>query len=965
MAKLSVLAGATSQSINVFIQDSTSTTGAGLTAVAPASGSLLTGTTAYYSFSGTNAGSVTISLSVLASVGAAWTSGGIVTIDDTHMAGWVRIDLPNAVIAASKGRSVSLNIYGGTHMAQCPVEIELTGWDNQNATTGGMAALPNAAAAASGGLPTVGTGSGQINPDGTGAVPVAFGTALPSAPVANSVGEALYASDIQLGRINTARAGTSTTIQLDSGASTDTNAYVGDDIYLYGGTGGGIRGSGQRRTIVAYNTSTQTATVNRAWDTNPTSSTTFMTIPTAMANIGLWSFGQVPSPSQTGVPITDPHYWNGTAFVSVATAGIPDVNVKNIVNAAAQIDGNNLLKVDLVDIAGSALSTTSAQIGVNLVNIAGSAVSTSTAQLGVNLVNISGSAVSATTAQLGVNVVNWNNHVVATPNVAGVPITDTGYFGGHATVLDGNNYPGVNIVDVAGQAASYYTGQAQTGGATSITLASGETNNPLNCEIAIVGGTGAGQKAKCTAWNSSTKVATTSCPQGVSGAWVTNPDSTSLYAINDLIPNIDANGRVDLGEILGTASAGTAGYVGLDWSAIHAPTTSVSLSGTTISTSQAVASVSGAVGSVTGNVGGNVVGSVASVTGAVGSVTAVVSANVTEWSGTNVAGAIPPDIVFLHSGTAQAGGASTITLDSGASSTNNLYQNQIIFIRSGTGAGQSAIITSYVGSTKVATIVGSWASNPDNTSVFTIMPFGSITTTVSGGVNVTQWNGSAVGAPNIAGVPLVDIGYTRGSASTGAAGSIGIDWAHVANPTSTVSLSGTTISTSQAVASVSGAVGSVTGSVGSVTGSVGSVVGNVGGSVASVTGAVGSVTGSVGSISGVTFPGNFGTLSINTSGHVQIQGTIQKNTALNGFMFYMALTNGAVPHYSPATGLTITSTVSLNGGAFASTTNNATEIGSGWYAINLAAADVNGNVVTLSFAGTGADTTYMTFTTQP
>jgi hypothetical protein len=137
---------------------------------------------------------------------------------------------------------------------------------------------------------------------------------------------------------------------------------------------------------------------------------------------------------------------------------------------------------------------------------------------------------------------------------------------------------------VAGQAASYYTGQAQTGGATSITLASGETNNPLNCEIAIVGGTGAGQKAKCTAWNSSSKVATTYCPQGVSGAWVTNPDSTSLYAINDLTPNIDANGRVDLGEILGTASAGTAGYVGIDWSAIHAPTTSVNLSGTTIAT---------------------------------------------------------------------------------------------------------------------------------------------------------------------------------------------------------------------------------------------------------------------------------------------------------------------------------------------------------------------------------------------
>lgn len=68
-----------------------------------------------------------------------------------------------------------------------------------------------------------------------------------------------------------------------------------------------------------------------------------------------------------------------------------------------------------------------------------------------------------------------------------------------------------------------------------------------------------------------------------------------------------------------------------------------------------------------------------------------------------------------------------------------------------------------------------------------------------------------------------------------AGGAVGIDWANVESPTTTVGLTGTTISTSQAVASVSGAVGSVTGAVGSVTGNVG---GNVVGSVASVTGGI-------------------------------------------------------------------------------------------------------------------------------
>lgn len=60
--------------------------------------------------------------------------------------------------------------------------------------------------------------------------------------------------------------------------------------------------------------------------------------------------------------------------------------------------------------------------------------------------------------------------------------------------------------------------------------------------------------------------------------------------------------------------------------------------------------------------------------------------------------------------------------------------------------------------------------------------------------NVTQWASGAVPAPNVTGVPLVDVKYTLGTLSAGAAGYMGIDWAHVANPGATVNLSGTTIS---------------------------------------------------------------------------------------------------------------------------------------------------------------------------
>lgn len=71
-------------------------------------------------------------------------------------------------------------------------------------------------------------------------------------------------------------------------------------------------------------------------------------------------------------------------------------------------------------------------------------------------------------------------------------------------------------------------------------------------------------------------------------------------------------------------------------------------------------------------------------------------------------------------GTAQAGGASTITLAAGASASNGQYADLFVRITGGTGSGQIKRILSYVGSTKVATIEGSWSTNPDNTSTYSI-----------------------------------------------------------------------------------------------------------------------------------------------------------------------------------------------------------------------------------------------------
>ena len=78
----------------------------------------------------------------------------------------------------------------------------------------------------------------------------------------------------------------------------------------------------------------------------------------------------------------------------------------------------------------------------------------------------------------------------------------------------------------------------------------------------------------------------------------------------------------------------------------------------------------------------------------------------------------------LRSRLAQAGNATTITLDSSAVATNDYYNGSIVAIIAGTGNAQARVITAYVGSTKVATVDTNWATNPSTDSVFAIYPQG-------------------------------------------------------------------------------------------------------------------------------------------------------------------------------------------------------------------------------------------------
>jgi hypothetical protein len=119
MPKLSIAPGSTSQTVNVFIQDSSVTTNvAGRTGLVFNTASL----TCYYAR--TRGASTAVTLATLASATAAWATGGFIEIDATNQPGLYRLDLPDAVLASGV-RSAVVYLRGASNMVPCILEIDL------------------------------------------------------------------------------------------------------------------------------------------------------------------------------------------------------------------------------------------------------------------------------------------------------------------------------------------------------------------------------------------------------------------------------------------------------------------------------------------------------------------------------------------------------------------------------------------------------------------------------------------------------------------------------------------------------------------------------------------------------------------------------------------------------------------------------------------------------------------------
>jgi hypothetical protein len=215
--KLLKLKGITNVTLLVFVQDSSATTGAGLTGV---TASMLTGH--YIRVEDDNDVTLTeFTISDIVGTGTVHTDGGIEEISG-NVPGWYRLDIPDAAFATGASEvGISLVDAGSNDIAQVTIEIQLVDVDLTDTVRMGLTSLPNAVAEAAGGLYTRGTGAGQINQDVNGRV---------DSNVAATNSGVITATSIATDAIGSAELATTAVNEIRDAILSDSTAFNGADV---------------------------------------------------------------------------------------------------------------------------------------------------------------------------------------------------------------------------------------------------------------------------------------------------------------------------------------------------------------------------------------------------------------------------------------------------------------------------------------------------------------------------------------------------------------------------------------------------------------------------------------------------------------------------------------------------------------------------------------------------------------
>lgn len=164
MAKQLVQINNTSRTEYVFIQNSSVSTGAGLTGLVFNSAGL----TADYCVE--RGARVNIPLVTQTATGA-YSSGGFVAVDGTNLPGLYRFDIPNAVFATAGTDKAIVMLKGATNMAPVLLEYQIVAFNPDDAVRLGLTAIPNVVQGTTGSI-ALGNATGAVtvvtNNDKTG-----------------------------------------------------------------------------------------------------------------------------------------------------------------------------------------------------------------------------------------------------------------------------------------------------------------------------------------------------------------------------------------------------------------------------------------------------------------------------------------------------------------------------------------------------------------------------------------------------------------------------------------------------------------------------------------------------------------------------------------------------------------------------------------------------------------------------
>lgn len=271
----------------------------------------------------------------------------------------------------------------------------------------------------------------------------------------------------------------------------------------------------------------------------------------------------------------------------------------------------------------------------------------------------------------------------------------------------------------------------------------------------------------------------------------------------------------------------------------------------------------------------------------------------------------------IHSGTAQAGNATCITLAATASAIDGTYNRNLLVLTDNTGVGQTRTIIDYDGSTKIAIVDREWRTNPDATSEYQIV---------------------ADDTPLVVDQGVAQVGSTSSTIKLRA-------YASSINDTYLCNIVIIVAGTGRGQARLVGAYDGTS-------------------KVVTLCGDNWVTTPDDTSVYVMIPYGATCTSCVGDDALAQINAEIgiAKNVALPKFDFYMVLSSD---HVSAATGKTVTGEISKDGGAFVSITNSITEVSDGMYTIadGFTQTEMNADVITLKFTETDCDQRIITIYT--